>query len=148
MKRIHIDFETRSEIDIRKSGAWAYAAHHSTEIICLSWAYRDGDPFIWYPGCPYDQELNELFLAIEEGGKLFAWNASFEYFIWNMVGVPKNGWPSVPKHQFIDTAAIAMSLGLPASLGSCGKILELDIQKDKRGEDLINKLSKPRRGYK
>lgn len=147
MKRIHIDFETRSEIDIRKSGAWAYAAHHSTEIICLSWAYRDGEPLIWYPGCSYDQELNELFLAIEEGWKLFAWNASFEYFIWNMVGVPKNGWPAVPKHQFIDTAAIAMSLGLPASLGLCGNILELDIQKDKRGEDLINKLSKPRRGW-
>jgi len=36
-----LDFETRSEEEIKKVGAWAYAAHASTKIICAAYAYND-----------------------------------------------------------------------------------------------------------
>jgi DNA polymerase len=62
--------------------------------------------------------------------------------------VPKYGWPEVPLEQFYDVQALALSLALPIHLGACGDALGLDIQKDKSGKRLINKLSKPRRATK
>ena len=34
---ITLDFETRSEADLTRVGAVAYAEHPSTEIICMAW---------------------------------------------------------------------------------------------------------------
>ena len=36
-----LDFETRSEADLKKVGAWAYSEHPSTEVICACWALDD-----------------------------------------------------------------------------------------------------------
>ena len=43
MLSAHIDFETRSRVDLKKVGAWAYAMHPSTEIMCLAYSL-DGGP--------------------------------------------------------------------------------------------------------
>ena len=36
-----LDFETRSEVDIKKAGAHVYASDPSTEIMCASFAFDD-----------------------------------------------------------------------------------------------------------
>ena len=41
MNKLHIDFETRSELDIKKVGAYKYAKHPSTEILCMAYAIDD-----------------------------------------------------------------------------------------------------------
>ena len=48
MQTVIIDFETRSKADIRH-GAFEYASHISTEILCMAWCYLENDdaPEIW-----------------------------------------------------------------------------------------------------
>ena len=37
---LHVDFETRSAVDLKKTGAYAYAAHPTTDIWCMAYALR------------------------------------------------------------------------------------------------------------
>ena len=141
MKNISIDFETYSECDIRKSGAYAYADHPTTEVLCLAWAVDDQPAQLWTPKDPIP---TELFSLIEEGATLWAWNSFFEMCIWSQV----LDWHQVPIKQWRDTAALAAAQAYPRALGKCGEALGLtgDAAKDKRGKILIQRLCKPYRG--
>jgi len=138
---ISIDFETYSECDIFKAGAYAYADHPTTEVLCLAWVVDDGKPHLWTPdmGKP-----TELFEHINNGATLWAWNSFFEMSIWCQV----LNWPEVPISQWSDTAALAAAQAYPRALGKCGDALGLtgDAAKSKRGKLLIQRLCKPYRG--
>ena len=41
------DIETRSAASLRLVGAWNYAAHPTTEVLCLCYAVDDGDVQTW-----------------------------------------------------------------------------------------------------
>lgn len=144
--QISIDFETYSECDIKTAGGYNYAAHPSTEVICMAWAIDDEDPSLWTP----DQEFPEkLFDAIYDGGEVWAWNAAFERAVWeHKIFTPKASIsaPEVLPHQWNDTAALAATLALPRALGQCAEVLNLVEQKDTRGRYLIQRLCKPHRG--
>ena len=43
MTVLHIDFETRSELDLRKVGLHNYARHPSTDVRCMSFSLDDGE---------------------------------------------------------------------------------------------------------
>jgi len=43
LRRLHLDFETASRVDLRKVGASRYAADPSTMVLCMAWAWDD-DP--------------------------------------------------------------------------------------------------------
>jgi DNA polymerase len=136
------DFETYSEIDITKTGAYVYAMHESTDIICLAYSFgNDKDIQLWTPRQRYNPD--DLFLYISLGEELHAWNALFEYYIWNYVGCRRYGWPSIPITQYRDTMALASSYGFPLKLDSAAHATGVSEKKDKRGVSLINKLSKP-----
>ena len=46
-----IDFETRSTVDLRKSGVYVYAEHPDTEIWCMSYSFDGNDEVhTWVPG--------------------------------------------------------------------------------------------------
>ncbi len=51
MDVVTFDFETRSEADLRKVGAYQYAIHPSTDVLCNAWLVND-DPAagLWHPG--------------------------------------------------------------------------------------------------
>jgi DNA polymerase len=51
--RVTIDYETRSRADLKKTGAYKYAADPSTSVLCLAWRY-EGDPtkYLWHPAFP------------------------------------------------------------------------------------------------
>jgi len=57
---ITMDFETYSECDIFKAGAYAYADHNTTEVLCLAWALGDESPALWTPDMPLPQRLFDL----------------------------------------------------------------------------------------
>lgn len=138
---ISIDFETYSECDIRKAGAYAYNDHNTTEVLCLAWCVDDGEPELWTPDmAPPDK----LFALIEQGALVWAWNSFFEMSAWNLV----LGWPPIPISQWRDTAALAAAQAYPRALGKCGEALGLtgDAAKDKRGKILIQRCCKPYRG--
>ena len=46
---LHLDFETRSAVDLREVGLYNYARHPDTSVWCMSWAIGDDDPYIWTP---------------------------------------------------------------------------------------------------
>jgi DNA polymerase len=139
---ISMDFETYSECDIRKSGAYGYADHPTTEVLCLAWAVNDDAPELWTPDQPPPQRLLALIQA--GGAKVWAWNSFFEMCIWNLV----LKWQEIPIEQWADTAALAAAQAYPRALGKCGEALGLDedAAKSKRGKILIQRCCKPYRG--
>ena len=44
------DVGSRSVANLRICGPWNYAAHPSTEILCLCYALDDGEAQTWLPG--------------------------------------------------------------------------------------------------
>lgn len=143
MQVISIDFETYSESDIRKLGAWGYAKHPTTEVICMAFAV-DGEPPRLLTNV--DEITNTLAEFIHQPGVMLrAWNSFFEMSICaHVLGIKDALNPAI----WEDTAALAAALAMPRALGDCGAALGLpqDSVKDKRGKYLIQRLCKPNRG--
>ena len=141
MTRINIDFETRSTVDLRKTGVYPYAAHPDTDIWCMAYAIDDGPVQVWTPGM---EPLFDFFPVHAPGTELRAWNAGFEHIIYRDIMVPRYGFPPVRTEQWVDTAAEAAALALPRSLGKAAKVLGLDVEKDDEGWRLMMKMARPR----
>jgi len=138
------DFETRSHIDLADQGLDIYANDNTTEVLCMAYGINPQDVDICNPK---DKFLyNPVIAHVEQGGKIQAWNAMFEYFIWNCVCVPKYGWPPLKLEQCIDSMAIAAANNIPQSLGDAAIFMDSAHKKDTRGRYLIQKLCKPHKG--
>jgi DNA polymerase len=138
-----IDFETRSTIDLVDQGLDIYANDPSTEVLCIAFGTNPTDVDVLSPKNWVTQAT--LLEHVADGGKIQAWNAMFEYAIWNCVCVPKYGWPPLKLEQCIDTMAIAAANNIPQSLGDAAIFMDATQQKDTRGRYLIQKLCKPTR---
>ena len=53
INKVTIDFETRSKADLRAVGAWNYARHPSTQVMCLSWRSTNGEKGFWHMRHPH-----------------------------------------------------------------------------------------------
>jgi DNA polymerase len=142
--QISIDFETYSECDIKTAGGYNYAAHPSTEVICMAWAIDDEDPQLWLPGTVMDTRLWD---ALCGDAEIWAWNAAFERAVWEQTICRDHmDAPIIDPKRWNDTAALGATLALPRALGQCAEVLNLVEQKDTRGRYLIQRLCKPYRG--
>ena len=124
-------------------GAARYAEHPEAEVLCCAYNLKDGNgTHLWIPGDtpPYD-----LFDHIHKGLLIEAWNARFEYWIWNNVCVRKYGWPALDISRMRDAAAKARAFALPGSLDPAGKVLNIKNKKNEDGKRLIRKFSIPRK---
>lgn len=164
---IILDFETESEEDI-SLGAYAYAIHPTTDVLCLSWRplkSPQGTERIWFPG----KSLNPVFLlrkilgcegnnpnvfspsgskipaelerAIDDGAEFHAHNAFFEQCIWNLVMVKKYGWPQVPTDRWHCSAAQSSYHGFSRSLDRSCLGTGTKVAKDVEGSSLMRKMS-------
>ena len=140
-----IDFETRSFADLPDVGLDKYANCLSTEVLCIAFGTQPDNVVVTSPKPTANLDLINLLKHVEQGGKIQAWNAMFEYAIWNCVCVPKYNWPKLPLHQVIDTMAIAAANNVPQALGDAAIFIDANQQKDTRGRYLIQKLCKPNR---
>ncbi len=141
-----IDFETRSAIDLADQGLDIYANDPTTEVLCIAFGTTPDNVVVQAPTPTEDSPaycLRWLLDHVAAGGKIQAWNAMFEYAIWNCVCVPKYGWPELKLEQCIDTMAIAAANNVPQSLGDAAIFMDANQQKDTRGRYLIQKLCKP-----
>lgn len=144
-RRLHLDFESFSAIDINDVGAYRYAFDPSTEILCAAMALGDAPPLVWWQGMP-ERELAALdphFDALEDPDVLiYAFNAQMEIAMSR--ALLKKTWGIDPPEisRFRCAQSIARRAALPASLDKLGEVLELTTQKDKRGKKLINTFSK------
>src|SRR5688572_3792100 len=135
--RISIDFETYSEADLKKVGAWKYSEHPSTEVLCLAYAYGDNPPILWTPNEKPHYSFDK---AVANGATIDAHNVGFERAIWENVCVKRMGWPEIEAHQYDCTMARAASRALPLGLADAAKALGLAEVKDARGKQLLRLL--------
>jgi len=137
---LSIDFETRSVLDLRKTGAFRYAEHPSTEVLCASYAFDDGPVLRWRKGEPCPMAIRE---HVAGGGKIRAWNAQFEAALW-VNAVYHQGWLPVEPEQFLCSASLAARCALPRSLEEAARALGLPVRKDAEGHRLMLQMCKPR----
>lgn len=145
---LHLDWETRSAVDLKTAGLHRYAADHSTGIWCLAWAFSDGDKGVWKPDTYFPQRVLDHVL---NDGKVVAHNAAFERAIWNKVLPRYIGKRVFVPPMFIRqqdcTMARCAVLGIPARLEDAGHVLGIEQQKDKAGHANMLVLAKPRKTH-
>lgn len=143
MVRLHIDFESRSVVDLTETGTHIYARHPSTDIWCMSYFFDgDKDVAIWKLGEPLPERVRRHATL---GHPIVAHNAAFEHVMWNELAVTKYGWPKVKIEQMFCTMAQAYAMSLPGSLANAAAALGLDTSKDMEGRRLMLQMAKPRR---
>ena len=123
------DFETRSACDLKAAGVYNYAQDSTTDVLCMSYAFDDGEVVTWLPGQP---------LPDFTGCMIYAHNAAFERLIFWYV-LQKN----YPLESFYCTATQARANCAPGSLEDVGRFAGADMRKNHRGAQLIRLLSVP-----
>lgn len=142
MTTLHIDFETRSTLDLKVVGLYNYARHPSTDVWCMAWSFDDDEPQLVTRDtvhAHYDA-LNHVI----DGGKVVAHNAPFELAIWNNTMAPRYGWPVLQPEQTYCTMAMCYAMGLPGALEDAALALGLHILKDTEGRNLMLRMARPR----
>lgn len=136
---MHVDFETASACDLKACGAYVYAVHPSTHVLCIS--FRDDvSEEIWTPA---DGPLPQWVMnAIDGDAEFHAFNAPFERLIWNLMCVRKYGFKPLPLERWHCTMAQVSILGMPKSLDKAAKFLGLPISKDTTGNRMMASLSR------
>lgn len=152
-----------------KVGAWKYAEHSTTDIICLAVKEDDKETKIWWPEwvyflipasltLPFDLYKNkDIKNLIENADTIEAHNAEFERAIWHsLMCQPYNPddfpiyydsdipFDDLPLEKVRCSAAKAATHALPRSLDNAIKALGLPIKKDMEGYSLMMKMCKPR----
>ena len=128
-KVVFVDFETRSNYDLKKGGAYNYSLDASTQVLCMAYAFDDEDVRLWLPGEP---------LPDFTGCQIRAHNAAFERLVfWYVLE------QDYPLEQFYCTAAQARANCLPGSLEDVGRAVSSSMRKDHRGNELVRKCCCP-----
>lgn len=139
-KRLSIDIETYSDIDIKNSGAYKYVSSPEFEILLFAYSYNDE------PVKVIDLTKDELPGGIIEDIKSkdvikCAFNANFE-----RIALSRFLKTKLDPESWECTMVKALVLGLPGSLDLCGKALGFS-DKDRKlkaaGTKLINYFCKP-----
>ena len=139
--RLHLDFETYSELDIRKVGSRTYAEHESTEPLMLSYAINDFRPNCW--DIHRGQRMpTDLHIALENPEyTIHAFNAAFER------NIIQCKFPQLAEHihdhrwrcTMTEAYALSFSGGLDEVLEQTG----LEVRKSPDGTALIRRFSQP-----
>ena len=147
-RRLHIDIETYSSVDISKAGAFKYVESPDFEIMLLNYAWDRGpvqeldfseiDLFEVDPE-EQDPDLRSIRRAILAPDVVkVAHNSAFE-----RAALAKWLGRDLPPEEWEDTMVMAAMNGLPLSLDAAGAALQLQDQKIKEGTSLISYFCKP-----
>ena len=138
-----VDGEWRSDVDIKRCGAYRYfeSPHCLPLILCWSidrapvrtWTILEGHE------CP-----PSLAAHIRNGGLIRAFNAAFERLGFKWLA-EHWGWPEPRLEQYRCTAVEGAAMSLPRRLDKIGDALKVAAKKDKRGDKLIKLFSIPRK---
>lgn len=139
---LHIDLESRSEIDLKNTGLDRYVNDSSTEILMGAWQFNDEDVQQWdlSSGRSPDKYLIE---ALRDPSVIkWAFNAQFERRMLEECWGIKSDYRS-----WRCTMVLAYMLGFCGTLGQIGRAAGFSSEKMKwdSGKDLINIFSKPQR---
>ena len=148
-RRLFVDIETFSSVDISKAGAFKYVESDDFEIILIAYAWDDGPVHVVEPAKAYlfapgaDEQayydLLDVSNALQDPDVVkVAHNSAFERAAFSK-------WlrKDMPPEQWEDTMILAAYNGLPMSLDNAGAALQLKDQKIKEGTTLISCFCKP-----
>lgn len=138
MKTLAIDIETYSDIDLKRSGVYPYAASPSFEILLFAYAVDNGE--VKVVDLAKGEKLPREILEWIKDEKVIksAFNAAFERVcLSRYLGeyLSPKGWRC--------TAVQAASLSFSFSLEEVGQVLKLEKQKLGEGKELIKYFSMP-----
>ncbi|WP_404988912.1 DNA polymerase [Clostridium culturomicium] len=138
MKTLAIDIETYSDIDLKRSGVYPYAASDSFEILLFAYVVDEGE--VKVVDLAKGEELPQEVVDGIKDEKVIksAFNAAFERVCLSCY----RGEYLSPK-SWRCTAVQAASLSLPFSLEDVGHVLHLEKQKLGEGKELIKYFSMP-----
>ncbi len=156
------DYETRSRADLKKCGAYEYAKHPSTEIMCVAWRLgtkaelreqlktktpaKTWSPF--FPS-PFGEFVNAL---LNPQVIKTAQNAFFEQvitrFVLARVMRSKPALAEIPSSEWLCTASLARAMSYPGKLEETGPAMRLPVKKDAEGHRVMLQVSKPRKPRK
>lgn len=135
------DYESCSEVDIKKVGGDVYCKHPSTKILMFAYAFNDGPVKLWQPHLGMIPA--ELYEALCDDSVLkCAWNYNFERDITReKLGI------ETPQSVWYDPSVLSAYMSLPVGLDRAGKALEITGKKihitgDNRPIALFSKPSK------
>jgi len=136
------DTETQSECDLPLRGAYNYAQHISTKLLCFTYAFNEEPAQIWWPdsGEPFPLRVVE---HIRKRGQLRFHNAAFDRLIFWYVICPDYGVPEPTLEQFYCTATQARANCAPGSLEDVGRFAGASMRKDHRGKQLVRMCCMP-----
>ena len=138
MKKLSIDLETYSSVDLGKSGVYKYAESEDFEILLFAYSIDNGEVQVLdlVSGEIIPEEI--LSALRDETIEKWAFNANFERVcLSRFLGkrLKPQGWYC--------TMIWSAYLGLPLSLEKVGEVLKLDKQKLNEGKALIRYFSIP-----
>ena len=126
---VWLDFETRSHCDLKQAGVYNYARHATTSVLCMAYAFDDGEVRTWTAGAPFPD------LGTHQ---IRSHNAAFERLIfWHVLKMP------LPLERFYCTAAQARAACAPGSLEDVGRFCGASMRKDHRGAALVRACCVP-----
>ena len=139
MQHLSIDIETRSSVNIAKSGAYKYAQSEDFEILMFS--YKLNDLPVQLVDLKQGEKIPPYIVGLlnDESCLKHAYNAAFEWYCLNQAGYETN------ISQWRCTMFHATYLGLPAGLGMTGNAIGIADDKKKltTGNRLIQFFSVP-----
>lgn len=141
-QKLHIDFETRSAVDLKVFGLDIYSHHETTDAWCLCYAFDEDQVKTWRIGEALPQEIYD---HVKAGKPVVGHNVTFEFAIWNNCMRKKYGWPTLKISQCYCSMAMAYAMSLPPSLKMLARALNAKTQKDMDGHALMLSMSKPRK---
>lgn len=146
---VFIDHESFSEIDLKKSGSYAYAEHKSTEIMLTTYAFGDEEVQCYdaTDGGRLPSELRSVlkYLSRNPGKKGNPKLIGANYLMFDRL-LLRNCWGyDIDPRDIIDTMVCAFRHSLPGSLAMQCEVLQIaeELSKDKRGKALIQRFCKP-----
>jgi DNA polymerase len=159
---VSLDFELAGVLDLTEVGADVWTKHPDTVPILAGFAIDHKppnvigfdlldplNPLLADPACSEVvyalHHRTTLLRAIDEGAEIHAWNAAFEWAVWNNICAPRYGWPALPIERFFCTMAAAACAGLPMSLDDASQAVGSPHVKDKAGYAVMKRMARPRR---
>jgi len=135
MSNYVIDFETKSSNPI-DYGIPNYLSSPQSAIVCMGWKRDNEKTRLWTPAHPPPFQINPE-------DKVYAFNVSFDWQVWDVLGYQRSLLPELPKDNLIDVMALCGRYTLFQSLDMAAAVLKLKHQKDRRGKLLIRKICIP-----
>ena len=142
-RRLFIDLETFSSVDIGRAGAFKYVEAPDFEIMLVAYAWNDGPVRVIDLTNPWDTdaacEMGDIAAGLLDPDTVkVAHNSAFE-----RAALSRYLQQDLPPEEWEDTMILAAMNGLPLSLDDAGAALQLQQQKVKEGRLLINYFCKP-----